>query len=326
MGEVSNDKYYRWCTYIYVPVQYFGLFFGFWCLAYDQMTTGERAGLSITLGVSGAVAINVAHELGHKKSRIERSLAKLALAQSFYGHFLIEHNVGHHVNVATPDDPASARFGESVWAFFPRAVFGGLASGIRLESARLQRQGERFWGPHNNILHSWLTSLVIYGVILGVFGWRMLPWIALQAVLAVLVLEAVNYIEHYGLLRPLSANGRRTQISSQHSWNGDHLCSNLFLFNLQRHSDHHTYPRRRYQVLRSLDDAPQLPVGYALMVLLSLAPPLWRRVMDPRVLAHYDGDLTKINIQPSRRDKIVRKYGPLSASLDPDDGRGSSAD
>lgn len=139
----------------------------------------------------------------------------------------------------------------------------------------------------------------------------MLPWIALQAILAMLVLEAVNYIEHYGLLRPIGANGRPGRVTGAHSWNGDYVCSNLFLFNLQRHSDHLAHPRRRYQVLRSIEDAPQLPAGYALMVMLALIPPLWRRVMDPKVLAHYEGDITRVNIRPSRRAKILQRYRPI---------------
>jgi alkane 1-monooxygenase len=131
----------------------------------------------------------------------------------------------------------------------------------------------------------------------------------LQAVVAALILEGVNYIEHYGLLRQVGENGRPVKIQPEHSWNCDFVCSNLFLYHLQRHSDHHANPRRRYQALRTVDTAPQMPAGYAAMLLLALVPPLWRRVMDPRVLAHYDGDVTRANIQPDRRAALLQKYG-----------------
>ncbi|WP_305095349.1 alkane 1-monooxygenase [Prescottella sp. R16] len=308
MRTLSADKYYRWCTFAYLPLQYASFFFGFWCIAFAPMTTGEKTGMAITLAVSAAIGINVAHELGHKKPRHEKWLAKIALAQSFYGHFYIEHNIGHHVRVATPEDPASARFGESVWVFFPRAIFGGLVSAVRLESARLQRRGHRFLSVHNDILQSWTLSVLMSAAIVVLFGIDMIPWILLQAFLAMLLLETVNYIEHYGLLRPVGPNGRPGRVLPEHSWNSDHSCSNLFLFHLQRHSDHHANPRRRYQTLRSFDDAPQLPAGYAVMVVLAFVPPLWRRVMDPRVLAHYGGDIRRVNVQPSKRDRILRRY------------------
>jgi alkane 1-monooxygenase len=292
-----------------VPLQYAGLFFGFWCLAHAPMTTGERVGLSITLGMSAAIAINAAHELGHKREKLEQALAKIALAQSIYGHFFVEHNVGHHVKVATPADPASARFGESLYEFYPRALFGGLSSGIRLEAARLHRRGHRFWSRHNIILQSWAVSLAIVVILVVAFGWRMVPWFLLQAVIGMLVLEAVNYIEHYGLLRAPAPNGNLGKVRPEHSWNGDHAFSNVVLLNLQRHSDHHEHAGRRYQALRSCSDAPQLPAGYALMVVLAFIPPLWRTIMDPRVLAHYGGDLSRVNVQPSKQEKVARRYG-----------------
>ena len=310
---LSADKYYRWCTYLFVPIQYAGLFFGFWCLAFEDMTRGERVGVSITLGMSAAIAINAAHELGHKREKLEQALAKIALAQSLYGHFYVEHNAGHHVKVATPTDPASARFGESLFEFYPRALYGGLASGIRLEAARLHRHGHRFWDWRNTILQSWAVSLVVVTIIGVVFGWAVLPYFAIQAAIGMLVLEAVNYIEHYGLLRPPTSDGRLGKVRPEHSWNGDHVVSNLVLLNLQRHSDHHARAGRRDQALRSCGEAPQFPAGYALMVVLAFFPPLWRRVMDPRVLAHYNGDLSRVNVHPSKVEKIEQRYGAALA-------------
>lgn len=310
LAQLEDDPYYRWCVYAFLPVQFAGFFFGFWCLRYAPMATGERIAMSLTLAVSTAIAINVAHELGHKKPRLEKNLAKIALAPSCYGHFQIEHNVGHHVRVATPADPASARLGESLWVFWPRAIYGGLRSGIALERARLQRRGKRFWSPANDVVQSWALTLVLVAILTVAFGPGVLPWFVLQAVVAVLILEAINYIEHYGLLRPVGENGRPGKIAPEHSWNCDFICSNLFLYHLQRHSDHHANPRRRYQALRSCDVAPQMPAGYAALALLALVPPLWRRVMDPRVVAHYDGDVTRANLQPNKRASLLRKYPP----------------
>lgn len=305
---LSADKYYRWCTYLFVPVQYAGLFFGFWCLASVPMTTGERVGLCITMGMSAAIGINAAHELGHKRGMGEQALAKMALAPSWYGHFFVEHNVGHHLKVATAQDPASARLGESLWAFYPRALLGGVISGVRLESARLHRRGHRFWHWRNTIVQSWLISVLIVVAIIVAFGWQVAPWFAVQAVIGMLVLEAVNYIEHYGLLRVPGADGQLGKVRPEHSWNGDHMFSNVVLLNLQRHSDHHARPGRRYQVLRSCEQAPQFPAGYALMVVLAVVPPLWRAVMDRRVLAHYGGDLSLVNVHPPKRDSMTRRY------------------
>ncbi|KJR10368.1 alkane 1-monooxygenase [Gordonia sihwensis] len=310
LARLEADPYYRWCVYAYLPVQYAGFFFGFWCLAHAPMATGERIAMSMTIAVSSAIAINVAHELGHKKPRLEKSLAKIALAPSAYGHFYIEHNVGHHVLVATPGDPASARLGESLWAFWPRAIFGGLRSGIRLERDRLRRQGKGFWTLRNDVVQTWLLTAVLAAAVAIAFGPGVLPWFVLQAAISALILEGVNYIEHYGLLRPVGENGRPGKILPEHSWNCDYICSNLFLYHLQRHSDHHANPRRRYQALRSYDTAPQMPAGYAAMLLLALMPPLWRRVMDPRVVAHYRGDVMRANVQPSRRERLLRRFPP----------------
>ena len=154
-----------------------------------------------SVGVVAGVGINAAHELGHKSEKIEQWLAKVALAQSLYGHFYVEHNFGHHVRVATPQDPASSRFGESFWRFLPRSVFGGLRSAWRIESARLQRKGKRTWSFENNILNAWAMSVVLFATLIGIFGWEVAPWLLLQAVAGFTFLEAANYLEHYGLLR-----------------------------------------------------------------------------------------------------------------------------
>ena len=261
------------------------------------------------MGVVGGIAINTAHELGHKRADLERWLSKVALAQTGYGHFFIEHNRGHHVRVATPEDPASSRLGESFWAFLPRTVSGSLSSAWGIERARLDRMGKSHWTLHNDILQAWAMTVVLFAVLAVVFGPVVLPYLLLQAVLGFSLLEVVNYLEHYGLLRQKNEDGRYERCLPEHSWNSNNVASNVLLYHLQRHSDHHANPTRRYQALRHVDEAPQLPTGYAGMIVLAWFPPLWRRVMDPRLLDHYDGDLTRANIQPRARRRVLARYG-----------------
>ena len=309
MKPLENDRYYRYCTYLYLPLQYAGFVFGCWLWVSQPMGGAERFALAATLGIVGGVGINAAHELGHKRPSIERTLAKVALAQSFYGHFYTEHNHGHHIRVATPEDPATARFGEGYWRFLPRSVFGSLRSAVRYEKARLGRRGLSWWNVrHNNVLSAWLMSVALYAAVIAVFGWSIAPWLVVQAALAIMFLEGANYIEHYGLLRRSRSGGGYERVAPEHSWNSNHVCSNVFLYNLQRHSDHHANPLRRYQTLRSMPDAPQLPAGYAVLIILSLVPPLWRRIMDPRLLEHYGRDLSRINIHPPKRDLLLARF------------------
>ncbi|WP_040811898.1 alkane 1-monooxygenase [Nocardia concava] len=305
---LSNDRYYRWCTYMFLPIQVSGLIIAAALWAGDGLSIPNKLGLAVTLGFVSGIGINAAHELGHRVERLERWLSKMALAQSGYGHFFVEHNKGHHARVATPEDPASARMGESLWEFLPRSVIGGFRSAIELEGDRLRRKGHRWFSVHNHILQAWAMTVVLFGGLLAVFGWRILPYLLLQAVIGAALLETVNYVEHYGLLRRKRPNGAWARCSPRDSWNSDRLVTNIFMFHLQRHSDHHANPGRRYQTLRSSETAPQLPAGYATMILLALFPPLWRYIMDPRLLEHYSGDLSQANIQPRKRAKILAEY------------------
>jgi alkane 1-monooxygenase len=306
---LEQDRYYRWCTYLFLPLQYGSLVFACWQWAYGGLGFMESLGLAFTVGAVGGIAINTAHELGHKRKQAERRLSKIALAQSGYGHFFIEHNRGHHVRVATPEDPASSRLGESFWEFLPRTVVGSVRSAWRLERVRLARSGTRTWTLRNDILGAWALTLVLFAVLLAVFGLGVLPWLLVQAVFGFSLLEVVNYLEHYGLARQKQADGRYERCRPEHSWNSNNISSNLLLYHLQRHSDHHANPVRRYQALRQHDEAPELPSGYATMIALAYVTPLWRRVMDPRLLAHYDGDVTRANIHPRARKRILARYG-----------------
>jgi alkane 1-monooxygenase len=303
--HLEEDRYYRWCTYLYLPLQ-FGSLIGACALwSSGDLSTIESLGLAFTVGIVSGVAINTAHELGHKRKAMEKWLSKVALSSSAYGHFFIEHNRGHHVRVATPEDPASSRLGESFWAFLPRTVAGSFTSAWDLEKARLERKGDRVFSLKNDILNAWLMSVVLFGALIAVFGVEVAPYLAIQTVFGFSLLEVVNYLEHYGLKRQKREDGRYERCAPRHSWNSNNIGSNVLLYHLQRHSDHHANPVRRYQALRHFDESPELPSGYGTMIPLAYITPIWRRIMDPKVEAHYDGDLSLANVQPSKR----KKYG-----------------
>ncbi|MFN8036234.1 MAG: alkane 1-monooxygenase [Acidimicrobiia bacterium] len=303
--QLERDRYYRWCTYLYFPLQYASLVLAAWVVTTHDLSWVDSLGLALTVGVVGGVGIANAHELGHKTDKLERRLSKLVLAQTAYTHFFVEHNRGHHVRVATPEDPASARLGESFWAFLPRTVVGSMQSAWRLETARLRAQHKRVWSLENDLLTGWGLTIALFGGLTVGFGPRIVPFLVLQAVVGFCLLEVVNYVEHYGLLRPRRADGSYERCQPSHSWNSNHVGSNVFLYHLERHSDHHAFPTRRYQALRHFDESPQLPTGYAGMILLAMVPPLWRRVMDHRVVEHYGGHIELANVQPSKRTRIV---------------------
>ena len=324
MEALENDKYYRYCTYAYIPFQIATLILACYLWTADNLSwigvdgglgLVSKIGLAISVGVMGGVGINTAHEMGHKKASLERWLSKITLAQTFYGHFFIEHNRGHHVRVATPEDPASSRFGESFWRFWPRSVVGSLRSAWGLEKTRMQRLERPVWHPSNDVLNAWAMSVALFAVLTGIFGWGVLPFLVIQAIYGFTLLETVNYLEHYGLLRQKTESGRYERCAPKHSWNSDHIVTNIFLYHLQRHSDHHANPTRRYQTLRSFEEAPSLPSGYASMIGLAYFPPLWRAVMDHRVVAHYAGDAERINIQPGREAKARARIDALAASV-----------
>lgn len=309
--DLDSQPWYRWVTYLYLPNQYLSLIFACWLFSgggWVVMSSADRAGLIVTVGIVGGIAINAAHELGHRNARQERRLAKIALAQTCYGHFFVEHNRGHHVRVATPDDPASALMGQSVYRFVPRSVIGGLRSAWVLEARRFTRRGQSPWTVRNNLVNAWLMSVALFVGLALWFGPVVIPLLFCQAVIGFCLLEAVNYLEHYGLRRQRLPDGRYERVSARHSWNSNTLVANVFLFHLQRHSDHHANPQLRYQHLRSLAEAPQLPAGYGTMLLLALIPPLWRRVMDPRVLKHYSGRIDLAAVDDRRRDRVLRHH------------------
>jgi alkane 1-monooxygenase len=314
---LEKDRYYRWITFAFLPIQYAGFVVAMWLIATRDWPVVDRVGLAISIGCIGGIGINTAHELGHKREANERWLSKIALAQSFYGHFYIEHNRGHHVRVATPEDPASSRVGESFYRFWPRTVLGSLRSAWNLERRRYARRGQHPFRIGNDVLNAWLMSAVLWAAMIAWLGVGIAPYLLLQAVVGFSLLEIVNYMEHYGMLRQKVGVGERQRyerVDPSHSWNSNNIATNVLLYHLQRHSDHHANPTRRYQTLRDYAESPVLPTGYAGMIVLALVPPLWRRVMDPRVVAHFDGDLRRANVQPGKLDRLLARW-PVPAAV-----------
>ncbi len=279
---LEGDRWFRTLTLLALPAQFALLVWSSRWFAASGLSTAGEAGWLLSQGVvSGVLAINTAHELIHKDTRHERLAGGLLLASVGYHGFKIEHLRGHHVHVSTPADASSARYGQSLWNFMPRAMLRNTANAWRLEARRLRRLGRRLISPTNEML-AWTAAWLAFALLF--FAWagpRGLLLFVAQGVIAAGSLEIVNYVEHYGLERRLLADGRYERTTRLHSWNSDYRLSNLFLFQLQRHSDHHESPRRRYAALLHHPESPQLPGGYASMFVLALFPPLWFRVVHP---------------------------------------------
>lgn len=294
--EVSNrakEWFYRLVTYSWVFVQLGVLFWAFYEVSSKTLSGLEWIALvSGTALVTGGIGITVAHELGHKSSKLEQFYAKVLLMTVCYMHFFIEHNRGHHVRVATPDDPATSRFGESFYAFWVRSVSGGYASAWQIERESLEKKGKAFWTWSNQMIQFSLYPLIfvllstgVFSLIQGELVWQLPLFFIVQSVLGFSLLEVVNYLEHYGMERRKLASGYYERVTPLHSWNASHVVSNFLLFQLQRHSDHHAAAHKRYQILDHVEASPQLPAGYSAMILVALVPPLWFAVMNPRLQA-----------------------------------------
>ena len=309
--QLDQDRFYRVLTFLVVPLHFIALIGSAWWAGTQALSWWALLGLAAVAGITSGLGINTGHELGHKKGKFERTLAKIVLAVPVYGHFWIEHNRGHHRDVSTPDDPASARMGENIYKFASREIPGAFRRAWAIEKDRLLRREKSVWHADNQILQSMSLSVILQTGLLIAFGWKMIPFLLVHNVLAWWQLTSANYVEHYGLLRLKDKNGRFERCQPYHSWNSNHICSNLILFHLQRHSDHHAHPLRRYQSLRHFRNLPTLPSGYFGVYLIAYVPWLWYRVMDHRLLAlpHIDGDLSKVNIATDKRAAIHRKYG-----------------
>jgi alkane 1-monooxygenase len=315
--QLEQDRYYRWLTWATVPLHFVALIGCAWWVGTQSLSWGALFLLAYVAGAGSGLGLNTGHELGHKYTAIEQWLARLVLAVPVYGHFTVEHGQGHHRWVATPEDHASARMGESIYRFALRELPGGVTRAWAIEKTRLQKAGKSTWSWHNTMLQSYAIAAVLQVGLMVAFGWLMVPFLAVHNIIAWWQLTSANYVEHYGLLRDKLPNGKYETPKPHHSWNANHVISNLATFHLQRHSDHHAYPSRRYQSLRNFEDLPQLPSGYSGMFPLAYVPPLWFKVMDPRLLAlpHVRGDIRKINIDPLARESILKRYALAPQSL-----------
>lgn len=286
-STVSKKFWFKALTLLVLPVQLATLIWS------AQWFTNQELSLAGTIGwlfsqgiVSSILAINVAHELIHKDAKIEKGIGGILLTSVGYYGFKIEHLRGHHVHVSTPEDASSARFGQSLWAFMPEALIRNTKNAWNLEYQRLKNLGLGFFNWRNEMLGWSLLWIIFCTGFYLTLGWKGLLFFVLQGFFAACSLEVINYVEHYGLERKKTDDGRYERTTHLHSWNSDYALSNLMLFQLQRHSDHHAFPKRRYSILRHHEDSPQLPGGYSAMFVLALFPPLWHRIIDHRVLAH----------------------------------------
>ncbi len=287
--QTSDDqlKLYRLITMVWVPVQIVMIFGLIWFVqSAGTLSTGEKIGIFAAIGVlTGTIGITYAHELMHQKNRVERWLADILLASVLYSHFRSEHLLVHHRYVGTPADAVTARYNEGFHRFLPRVLRQSAVSAFKAEAKMLARKGRPWWDRKNPYWrYAGLQALcLVVAFVLG--GWGGVGLFAVQAFVAIWQLELINYIEHYGLTRKHLGDGKYERAHPHHSWNATHKVSNWLLINLQRHSDHHVKPDRRFPLLQTYTDdvAPHLPHGYPLMAIAALVPPLWKRVMNPEV-------------------------------------------
>lgn len=278
------DKKYDYLLYLVFPVVYVCVALFLYAIKNVEYSYFEYTGLIFSLGiVLGGLGINVAHELGHRTSKFEKFLAKGLLLPSAYLHFYIEHNYGHHKNVSTIEDPASARFNETVYKFWIRSVFYSYISAWKIETQRVKRKHQSIFSFQNQMVIFTAITVLFFLIIFLAFGGFVFMMFAASSTIGFLLLETVNYIEHYGLTRKKVSNFRYEKVTPIHSWNSNHIIGRIMLFELSRHSDHHFKPSKKYQTLDHHQDSPQMPTGYPGMMLLSLLPPLWFKIMNKRI-------------------------------------------
>jgi len=279
-----KDRTYDIILYIVVVLQYAALIKFLFAMANDSMSWFDIIGRVWVMGMlCGVFGINAGHELGHRNSSLERTLAKCMLLTSQYMHFYIEHNKGHHKRVATPVDPSSARYNEWVYAFYFRSIIHSYISAWQIAVADTRKKNKPVLSFYNEMIRFTIVQLAFVATILVIFGWLVTIYYLVAAGIGITLLETVNYIEHYGLQRKQMGDGKYERAMPAHSWNSDHVIGRLMLFELSRHSDHHFLASRKYQVLRHHDESPQMPTGYPGMMILALVPPVWFKVMNKKI-------------------------------------------
>lgn len=309
VNAMMADNYYRFIVHslILVSIILYISFVAF--VGTQQLPWWSVLALIIGVGANSGGVMVMTHELGHKSNKLDRLSAKIGNMIMGYGHFNIEHNKGHHTWVATPEDPASSRMGESFYAFLIRELSGTFKRGIDFEKKRLKNSGKNFWSLENDLLQVYAVTTVSLFVFAYIFGPSILLFLIPHHFLAWLTLTQANYIEHYGLMRKKLPNGKYERCQPKHSWNTNHTYSNLLSFHLQRHSDHHAYPMRAYQVLRDYENVPSLPTGYGGCFALAFIPPLWFAIMDKRVMEWANNDINNVNIDPKKEKFLREKWG-----------------
>ncbi|WP_282042178.1 alkane 1-monooxygenase [Winogradskyella flava] len=277
-------KLFDWLLYLNLPIVFGLLISALVLVSNETLATYEFIGLIFSVGiVLGVNGINVAHELGHRQTTNERFLGKALLLPSFYMHFYIEHNYGHHLHAATPEDPATARYNQSVYSFWFTSTIRQYFNAWNIQKKLLKNNNRSFFSIKNDML--WYSILQMgYLVLIGsVLGTTALQFAFLAGIVGFILLETVNYIEHYGLLRLKTKSGRYERVKEMHSWNSNHVIGRIVLYELTRHSDHHYKSSKKYQVLDCHDESPQMPFGYPTSMVLAMVPPLWFKIMNKRV-------------------------------------------
>ena len=309
VDKLKDERYFVYIMYCTTVMHWVALVGLAYVVSQYDWAWFHILGGALSAGITNGLGLVAAHEMGHKvKDKSQSLCAKIVLACSGYGHFCIEHNKGHHKDVATPEDPASSKFGESIYKFVKREIPGAFRRAWGLELNRLHRLGKSEWSLGNEIIQTFMMTAVAYTLMLAYFGPIMIPFLAIASTYGWWQLTCANYIEHYGLLRQKKDNGRYERCQPHHSWNSNHKVSNLVTLHLQRHSDHHAHPTRSYQVLRDYDDVPSLPSGYPTMFVLAMIPPAWRSVMDHRVVSWAGSDMNKVNIDPDQKEALFKRF------------------
>ena len=306
--QLEADPYYKIIARIHVPIVMAVFVYIGWFVVNTELTITGYIAAALTAGYIGGHGLNIGHELGHKKNKIDQWLSKIVLAPAAYGHFFIEHNRGHHKMVATPEDPASSKMGENIYSFAMRELPNAVIRASRIERDRLKGAGKNPFSLKNEFIQTVVMTIGFYVAMAVWLGPEVIPYLLIAAFWSMWQLTSANYIEHYGLLRQKLPSGRYERPQPHHSWNSNHIFSNWALFHLQRHSDHHANATRAYQSLRHFDNLPSFPNGYFGMFPVAYVPWLWFKVMDKRLIDVVDGDLSKINMLPEKREALMRKY------------------
>jgi alkane 1-monooxygenase len=281
--NLRNDSFFDWFLYLMIPILVSVLVLFLFSVSANNLTTFDFIGRVFSMGVLGGVSITLGHELGHRTNRLEQFLGEIALLISLENHFLPYHNLGHHRNVATPKDPATARRNELVYTFWIRSQFGSYFQAWQFEMEKQHRNNRNPFSFHNRMVGYTIAQISLLTVIYFVFGLPTMFAFIGSAIIGKFILETVNYIEHYGLARKIKSDGKYERVLPQHSWNSDHVLGRAILFELSRHSDHHFKASKHYQLLDSFQESPQMPTGYPGMMILSLFSPIWFWYMNKRV-------------------------------------------